>query len=503
MFISIDHGASVPVYQQISGQIRKMILSGILPVGFKLPSERRLADTLEINRSTVLSAYRELKADGFISSAAGKGTVVLPYETVEMERKPSYELPWRQLFSETASRVKEPLLKDLMVMASRDGVISFAAGITSPEVYPLDFFRSCQSELLDEHAAQLFLHTPTEGIFPLRQSLAHMMGKRGIVASPEEIMVVSGSQQGLDLISRALIDPGDFVIVEEPTFFYALQLFKAAGARMMSIPVDGEGMRVDLLEAALSRVRPKFIYTLPTFQNPSGSVMSPARRHRLLQLAYQYQIPILEDDPYSELIYEGEPIPSLKALDRYGYVIYLSTFSKLLFPGLRIGWMTAPVAVNRQFLYLKQTMDLHSNSISQYMLDRFLRQNRLDEHIKVARLEYARRRDIMLEELSKSPALDMSWNKPAGGLYLWCRLGKAVDPVRLLAKATEYKVAYVSGDVFFAEKQSENYIRLNFTYPSPDMIRIGIQRLLKALEESVNTDSPDRNNSKPEILPLE
>jgi len=231
--------------------------------------------------------------------------------------------------------------------------------------------------------------------------------------------------------------------------------------------------------------------------------MSPARRHRLLQLAYQYQIPILEDDPYSELIYEGEPIPSLKALDRYGYVIYLSTFSKLLFPGLRIGWMTAPVAVNRQFLYLKQTMDLHSNSISQYMLDRFLRQNRLDEHIKVARLEYARRRDIMLEELSKSPALDMSWNKPAGGLYLWCRLGKAVDPVRLLAKATEYKVAYVSGDVFFAEKQSENYIRLNFTYPSPDMIRIGIQRLLKALEESVNTDSPDRNNSKPEILPLE
>ncbi len=503
MFISIDHQASVPVYQQISGQIRKMILSGILPVGFKLPSERRLADTLEINRSTVLSAYRELKADGLIHSSAGKGTVVLPYETVEIDRKPSYELPWRQLFSETVSRVKEPLLKDLMVMASRDSVISFAAGITSPEVYPLEFFRVCQSELLDEYATQLFLHTPTEGIFPLRESLAQIMGKRGIPASPEEIMVVSGSQQGLDLISRALIDPGDSVVVEEPTFFYALQLFKAAGARIISIPVDQDGMRVDLLEPVLTRIRPKFIYTLPTFQNPSGSVMSPARRQILLQMAYKYQIPILEDDPYGELIYEGDPIPSLKALDHYGYVIYLSTFSKLLFPGLRIGWITAPIAVNRQFLHLKQTMDLHSNSLSQYMLDRFLRQNRLEEHLRVARSEYARRRDIMLEELGKSPAAPMSWNKPAGGLYVWCRLGQAVDPVRFLAKSAEYKVAYVSGDVFFAEKQPLNYIRLNFTYPEPDLIRMGIQRLLKALDGSVNPNSTFENSPKLEILPLE
>ena len=488
MIVTIDRESAVSVYQQISRQIAEQILAGTLPAGYRLPPERKLAVQLGINRSTVLNAYHELKADGYVDARVGAGTVVLARPAAPPVSLPQYPLAWRQLFTQSAIRSQGPGLKDLMALASRSDVISFAAGVTAPELYPLERIAAVQAELLRERGERLFLHTPTEGIYSLRESIVRLLAGRGIPANSEEILVLSGSQQGLDLITRAFLEPGDPVFVEESTFFYALQLFKGSGARVIAIPMDGNGLSVAWLESALTKIRPKFIYTLPTFQNPSGAVLDLDRRRKLLELAYQYQIPIVEDDPYGELRYEGNALPPLKALDPHGYVIYLSTFSKLLFPGLRIGWAAGPVPVIRQFKQMKQLMDLHAGSLNQYLIDRLLRQNFLADHLAGVRREYAGRLGAMLEELTKHAAADLSWIKPQGGLYLWCRLAERINPAKLQAKAAEYKVAFIPGEVFFSEPPPANYIRLNFSYPRPELIREGVQRLARALRESRGAD---------------
>ncbi|TCL67397.1 DNA-binding transcriptional MocR family regulator [Hydrogenispora ethanolica] len=501
MLITIDRQSAVPVYLQISRQIAGMILSGVLPAGYRLPPERKLAAQLGINRSTVLNAYHELKADGYVDSRVGDGTVVLASAAGPPAAAAPYPLAWRHLFSQQAIRSQGLSLRDLMALASRDDVISFAAGVTAPELYPLERLGRLQAELMQEYGRRLFLHTPSEGIFSLRESIGRLLAGRGIQAEPDELLVLSGSQQGLDLIARAFLDPGDVVFVEETTFFYALQLFKASGARVIGMPMDENGLSVDWLESALTKLRPKFMYTLPTFQNPSGSVLDLSRRRKLLDLAYQYQIPIVEDDPYGELRYEGNPLPSLKALDHQGYVIYLSTFSKLLFPGLRVGWAAAPAPVIRQLKQMKQLMDLHASSLPQYLIDRLLRQDFLPGHLDGARREYARRLQVMHEELSEQAGADLVWRKPQGGLYLWCRLAEEINPVKLQVKAAEYKVAFIPGEVFCSEPPSADFIRLNFTFCHPELIREGVRRLARALRESREAAAPQERTGT-DIQPL-
>jgi DNA-binding transcriptional MocR family regulator len=238
----------------------------------------------------------------------------------------------------------------------------------------------------------------------------------------------------------------------------------------------------------MERFKPKMIYTIPTFQNPSGSVMSLERRKQLLSLAYRHQAIILEDDPYGQLRYEGKQLPPLKALDRHGYVLYLSTFSKLLFPGFRVGWLAAPVQVIHQFTVVKQIADLHSSSLPQFIFDRFLREGLHIEHIKRMISENVSRRDIMLNELEKHAVHGMEWNRPEGGLYLWCKLPEEVILSKLLAKAVENGVAFVPGNAFFAGAPSGNYIRLNFTFPPPDLIKEGVKRLVKAVKQTISED---------------
>ena len=266
------------------------------------------------------------------------------------------------------------------------------------------------------------------------------------------------------------------MVVEEPTFFCALQVFRATGAKVVPVPVDAHGMRVDILDSLLARYRPKLIYTLPTFQNPSGAIMSLDRRRQLLELAYRYQVPILEDDPYSELRLEGEALPSLKSLDRHGHVIYLSTFSKMLFPGLRIGWLAAARPVVRQFALAKQLTDIHSNNLAQWQIDGFLRRGLLESHLARTRDEYRHRRDVMLDCLDQLAPASLTWNRPKGGIYLWCGLPPGVASSRLMAAAARQKVAFVPGEAFHASGGGQDYIRLNFSLPSPERIQDGIAR---------------------------
>jgi len=479
--IHIDRGSAVPIYLQICQGLREMIVTGKLPEGFRLPPERRLAQALGVNRSTVLAAYRELKADALVDAHVGRGTSVLARPLPSHGDPGVVPLAWRQLFSEVGGALEDPLLRDLLELSERHDVISLSVGLPARELLPLETLRAVNEELLSEVGPAMLLHSPSEGITPFRATLVDLATTRGITCSLPEVIVVSGSQQGLDLVARVLVQPGDAVVVEEPSFFGALQVFRAARARLLGVPVDGDGLRTDALESLLARYRPKLIYTLPTFQNPSGVVMSLERRRQLLELAHHYQIPILEDDPYSELRYEGTPPPSLKALDAHGYVIYLSSFSKVLFPGLRLGWVVAPRPVARQLVLAKQAVDLHSSTLGQWWLDRFVRAGHLARHVVQVRQAYAARRDVMDEALRSFASTSLTWQRPTGGFYFWCRLAEGMSHTRLLARAAERRVSFLPGAACFFAEGGEDHIRLNFTFPGPEEIREGVCRLGEAL----------------------
>jgi DNA-binding transcriptional MocR family regulator len=453
-----------------------------LPDGFVLPPERRLASALGINRSTVLSAYRELKARGLVDAHVGRGTAVLRPPAPPRTRGAG--VPWRQLFRQADSRLHDPILAELLAASERRDLISLSIGLPAPELLPLDTLGEISSELWGECGPEPFLHSPTEGHTPFRSALAEWVSSRGIRAKTSNILVVSGSQQGLDLIARTFLDPGDVVVVEEPTYLGALQAFRFAGARLVGVPTDAEGMRTDVLESVLEHHRPKLIYTLPTFQNPSGVVMSLERRRHLLDLASRWHIPILEDDPYSELRYEGEALPSLKALDENETVLYSSTFSKIVLPGLRVGYMVLPPVVLRQLVLAKQGADLHTNSYAQYLLDRFVRDGHFANHLERLKDAYRRRRDAMARALAGAADLDLVFSVPPGGLYIWCRIPQAIEQMTLMSDASAAGVLFLPGRACFSGEPPENAIRLNFTHCSESAIETGIDRLLTVLRRA-------------------
>ena len=484
MDVQLDRDSSVPLYLQLCQSIRGMILDGRLPEGFRLPPERTLAQALRVNRTTVLNAYRELKAEGLLGAHVGRGTAVLPRRFPEKEPAAPDSLPWGQLMREAGAGVSDPLLRDLLELTERRDVISLAVGLPAPELMPLGDLGRLMGKLLEEEGASALLHSPTEGVSTFREVLSGLMTARGIRCQPSEAMVTSGSQQSLDLLARVFLEPGDSVVVEEPSYFGALRVFTAAGARLIGVPADQQGMRTDLLEALLERHRPKLIYTLPTFQNPSGVVMSLGRRGHLLELSRRFRIPIVEDDPYSELRYEGEALPSLKALDQTGHVIYLCSFSKVLFPGLRIGWLAASRPVLRRLVLVKQAVDLHSTTLGQMLVERFIREGLYQRHVRAVRAEYTRRRDAMEEALRASAPPELSWAKPKGGFYFWCTFPSGVSQAQLMARAGQASVAYLPGEACFVNQPPENHFRLNFTYAAPAQAREGITRLMRALREA-------------------
>jgi DNA-binding transcriptional MocR family regulator len=315
------------------------------------------------------------------------------------------------------------------------------------------------------------------------------MARSGIRTTAEQIVVLHGSQQGLDLVARVLLEPGDEVVVESPTYLGALQVFRGAGARLLPIALDGEGMRLDLLEQTLARHRPKFIYTLPTYQNPAGVTMPLARRHALLALAARYGVPIVEDDPYGALHYGDDPPPHLAALDRHGLVIYLSTMSKLFLPGLRLGWLTAPPPVVEAVTLARQNSDVHPNSLTQHILHTFLTRGWLEEHVAALRPAYQSRRDAMLAALDRMAPAGMTWSAPTGGYFIWCQLPGGMRAQTLAVEAAREGVTFVAGDAFSPNGAARDMIRLNFTGPSEEEIIEGIRRLTVAIRHLMRRDT--------------
>ncbi|HET9914251.1 MAG TPA: PLP-dependent aminotransferase family protein [Anaerolineales bacterium] len=404
------------------------------------------------------------------------------------------QTPWEYRYAHRTQKMGSSVIRELLKFTEQPDIISFAGGLPAPEVFPVKQFQEACNYVLENLGPQALQYSTTEGYMPLREMIAKRTARYSVEVTPDNILITSGSQQALDFIGRLFINRGDYIVVESPTYLGALQAWNAYGAQYIPVRADEDGMIVDELEAAL-RIGPKFIYVLPNFQNPGGSTLSLERRQKLVELADRYGVPIVEDDPYGQLRYEGDHIPSVVSLDSQfrgpngghytGNVIYLSTFSKLLAPGLRLAWVIAPPEVIRKLVMTKQAADLHTSSFNQYVAYQVGKDGFLDEHVKVIRATYKERRDVMCEMMEEVFPQGVTWSKPQGGMFLWGILPEGMDAAEVLKRAIEKKVAFVPGAAFHPCGGGANTMRLNFSYSSPDTIREGITRLGTALKETI------------------
>ena len=401
---------------------------------------------------------------------------------------------WQNKYAERMGGVNSSIIRELLKLTQIPGLISFAGGLPAPEIFPIDVCDEAASRLLKEHGQQALQYSATEGYTPLRQFIADKLNKMGMNFTVDNILITSGSQQALDIIGKIFIDPHDNVLTEQPSYLGALQAWKAYQSEFVTVPVDDNGIDVDAMEEVLRTANPKFMYILPNFQNPAGVTLSLERRKKLVALANEYGIPIIEDDPYGELRYEGEDLPPLMTLDRElqdeddGNVLYLGTFSKIFAPGLRLGWVAGPTAVIQKCTLAKQGADLHTSTYTQMLLHEVAKDGFLDEHKQVILRVYKERRDIMLEGLEKHMPDGVTWTHPQGGLFLWVTMPEHMQAREVFDRAIENKVAFVPGSAFFPESETgytgHNTMRLNFSNATPEQIAIGIERLGNAIRNS-------------------
>jgi 2-aminoadipate transaminase len=395
---------------------------------------------------------------------------------------------WTGRFAERTLGVKSSVIRELLKLTEQPEIISFAGGLPAPEVFPIARIEEATRRVLEERGQAALQYGTTEGYLPLREMLVRHMARYGIEVTPDNVLVTAGAQQALDLIGKLFLNPGDIVLTEEPTYLGAIQAFTAYQAQYITVPVDDEGLRTSDLETAL-RAGPKFLYVLPNFQNPAGTTLSRSRRERLVELASHYGVPIVEDDPYGQLRYEGQHLPPLAkvAADVEGGaarrgsfrsgVLYLGTLSKVLAPGLRIGWVVGPAAVIGKLAQLKQGADLHTSTFTQMVAHEAVRGGFLDRHIPLIRQVYGERMRAMLLALERHFPPSVRWTRPQGGLFLWVTLPQGLDSERLLQEALLEKVAFVPGRPFFANGGGASCLRLNFSYCTPERIEEGMRRL--------------------------
>ena len=530
MPITLNRHSSVPLYRQLVNALREDIVSGALAANYKLPPERELAERLGVNRATVLQAYQQLKSEGLIASHVGRGTFVCASDD-----RQGGAPPWQILFSDYSNRFTYHDIAAADQAQQAPDAIDFATGSQNPADIPDNLLRSVSIrafESADFHSTQ---ESPIEGFPQLCELLADHMTQRGVRCDADNVMVLSGAEQGLDLCVRAFVNPGDCVLVEQSTFSPALQAFRSADARVIGVPIDEHGMRTDLLDGYCKRFHPKLIFTIPTFQNPSGATMPLRRRREIVETAMRYQCLVIEDDPYGELCYSGRTdgpmdagghggiggigsignagishvgnagnagiasIPGnasgapsqrpreltpLKGMENAGYVIYLSTFSKTVTPGLRTGWLVADSHVIARIAALRRMIDQHTSSSSQLICMELLSSGRIGRHIGRLCEIYGHRRDLMLDALRRYAPDGMRWSTPLGGYYLWARPPDGLRAARLLDDARHAGVTFMPGDMFAVDEDDSSHIRLNFVRPYSRQIEPGIRLLCDTIAEA-------------------
>ena len=399
---------------------------------------------------------------------------------------------FKKFYAQRTKLMRVSEIRTILRVIEEKGVISFAGGLPDPNLFPKKELSEIASYVIREYGSAALQYSVTRGVTLFRKSLSYFMSTKGINVPPDNILVTTGSQQALDLIARALIDPGDIIAVELPTYLAALNAFRLSEPEFIGIPIDDDGMRVDILEEKLRELsskgkKVKMVYTVPTAQNPSGVTMSQDRRKHLLELAEQYDFLIIEDDPYSHFLFEPIEFKHLKAMDETGRVIYLSTFSKILAPGLRIGWVAAHEDIIAILERAKQNLDLHTPTLSQYIAMEAIKRGVVERYIPIMRETYKRKRNVMLDALEDHFPSGCRWTKPVGGMFIFAYLPESIDTKEMLLKAIDAGVAYVPGRAFFVDGSGWNTMRLNFSFPSEDKIIEGVKILGRVIREELKS----------------
>ena len=461
-----------PLYGHLVALLENAIAKGELPSGTRVPPERTLAQQLKISRTTVVSAYRELESRGLLRGYVGRGTFVCA--APEPEGTP---FAWRGKIAAAALRSSDTTLRDVVRNSSDARLLSLAAGEPALDRFPNEAFIEAATHVLtnDSHAA--WGYGPGEGQASLRSAIADRYG-----VPRDSVLVLSGAQQGLDLLARCLIDPGDAVILDRPGYLGAIQSFRAAGAKLIGWDIArGDS---DELEDLLVRYRPKLIYTNPTFHNPTGATLPIRARREVLSLAQRYRVPIVEDATYRDLYFNEAPPPSLRELDDHNLVIYLNTFSKVMAPGLRLGWIAAAPSIVEQIAIIKQRLDPHTPNLVQMAVARMMRQGTFDAHLRMLRTEHAKRCTQMIAAIQRHmPPGSIRFARPTGGLYLWCRLGAGLSATALHERALTSGVTFVPGTAFYPDPAGDSELRLCFTSVLPSTIDESIKRLARCVGE--------------------
>ncbi|NVJ07447.1 PLP-dependent aminotransferase family protein [Myxococcus sp. AM001] len=382
---------------------------------------------------------------------------------------------WR--LAQRMSRIKTSAVREILKVAEQPDILSFAGGLPAPELFPLEAIAEAHAEALATEGRAALQYSTTEGFGPLREWICGHLQKRGRQSTADQVLITNGSQQGIDLVAKVMLDPGDLIIVENPSYLAALQTFGAYEARFATVGSDDQGMRTDDLERLLATHQPKLVYVVANFQNPKGTTLSLERRRELVRLAQQHRFLILEDDPYGELRFRGEHLPSLAAFDDEGVVVSLGTFSKTLAPGMRLGWTVGPRDFVRSLAVAKQSTDLHTATLAQRAVVKLLARFDYAAHLESLRPVYGERAQAMLDALQVHMPAGTRWTHPEGGMFLWVELPGGLDAQALLPKAVAQKVAFVPGAPFFANTPRPEFMRLNYSNRPPELIAEGMRRL--------------------------
>ncbi len=485
MRIPVDPAGELPMYKQIEEFLRQSILTGTLAPETRLPATRRLAQDLGINRITVQNAYAQLEAEGLIFTRTGSGTYVLPQAPLAPIPTREPGAPWPLWQTEAGARCgfsNSSSPEEMLKAARHPRPVNLAGGCGDSRLFPAQDYRRVVQAVLHRDGVAALEYGDHAGYFPLRSTIAQILASQGIPARAENLLVTAGSQQAIALVTQLLLRPGDAVLTESPTYAIALDLFRALGLKIVGAPMDECGLKVEKLEQLLQQHHPKLLYIMPNFHNPTGACMSIQRRRQLLTLSDRYNIPILEDDYVGDLRYEGRAQPALKSIDPGGRVIYVSTFSKMLMPGLRVGFLVAEGPFFDSLVRYKRVNDLTTSNLHQRALEAYVTVGRYQSHLRRTSLIYRKRRDALLRAVDRYLPATVSLDPPQGGLFAWLHLPDDLSVAELLPLACKEGISFVPGGVFFPHSpDGDHFLRLNFVSQPPEDTEEGIKRLGKAI----------------------
>ncbi|MCX7749846.1 MAG: PLP-dependent aminotransferase family protein [Clostridia bacterium] len=489
--IKLSKDSKNPLYTQLYEKIKEMIVHGVLAAGTRLPSVRQLAGSLGINQITVVSAYRMLENNKYAFSKPGSGTYVAKMLPLIRPRTPENE---SMLTDELYHQDDISLIHNGQIKINKD-TVNFASATPNPDLFPVEDFKQALNEVLDRDKGNAFGYQESQGFYPLRESIAKILHQSKIPCSADMLQIISGAQQGIDIISKAFLNQGDYVIVESPTYTGAIAVFKSRGAQIIDIELETDGPNLKILEYNLNKYRPRLIYTIPTFQNPTGYSYSNFKRQELLRLAEKYNAYIIEDDYVSDLDFELKGFIPIKALDKNHRVIFIKSFSKIFMPGLRLGFMIVPSELLGNILEAKHTTDISTSGLIQRTFDLYIRNGFWDKHYRFMYQIYKERYLAIVKQLDENLPDSIQFMHPGGGLNIWLDLPYGFSISELVKQCAAHNIVFAPGKIFYCSSSSQklNHIRLSFAAVYTEQIHEGLQKLAEIISGILNKQNQYRN----------